>query len=131
MRTRIDEVPVYEAMASTVDAVHYNRIHIALTRLGSPLRYNLPRLRGLEILLDAHLWVVVDARSGDLPIVAWSDFEVAQRDGIDRPIACRLRLYHAQGGIITTSALDQVGEALERDLARRGQRSGSGLVRQL
>jgi hypothetical protein len=131
MKTRVDDVPVYEAMASAVDANHYNRIHIALTRLGSPLRYNLPRLRGLEILLDEHLWVVVDARSGDLPIVAWSDFEVAHRGGIDQPVACRLRLYHAQGGIITTSALDQIGEALARDLAERDVRMGTGSVRRI
>jgi hypothetical protein len=128
MKTRLDNMPVYESMGTMVDAVHYNRIHIALSRLGSPLRYDLPRLRGLDILLDERLWVVVDATRVDLPVLAWSDFEVAAREGIDRPVPCRLRLYHAQGGIITTSALDQLSEALERDLNSRGKKGGHGSV---
>lgn len=126
MRTRLDGMPVYESMSTMVDAAHYNRIHLALARIGSPLRYNLPRLRGLEILLEKHLWVVVDATRGDLPVLAWSDFEIAERGGIDQAVTCRLRLYHAHGGIITTPALDQVNEALERDLQRRGKTGGQG-----
>ncbi|MEJ2106509.1 MAG: hypothetical protein P8X48_04140 [Acidiferrobacteraceae bacterium] len=128
MRTRVDDMPVYESMSTMVDAAHYNRIHIALGRIGSPLRYNLPRLRGLEIVLDQRLWVVVDGTRQDLPVLAWSDFEAAAREGIDRPVSCRLRLYHAQGGIITTSALDQLSEALERDLQERGSNGGHGTV---
>ncbi len=102
-----------------VPAARYNRVRLALLRLGEPLRLDLPDLRHLAVELTATAWVCVDASLDDLPVAAWTDF--APRDSLHQPVPCRLRLYHAQAELI----LDRIGTSVDRLLAERLAADGS------
>lgn len=68
MRSRLDELPRYSSRSCLMAAATYNRIRLALLRLGSPLRLPLTGLRTLEMVLEKDAWVCVDASLNDHPI---------------------------------------------------------------
>jgi len=109
MYTRHEDVPLYEVCDGRLDANHYNHVQIALNHLGESLRLALPRLRSLELILQRDAWIVVDSALGDVPVIAWSDFETGHRTALHEPVACRIRLYHASADIL----LERVLEAME------------------
>jgi hypothetical protein len=103
-------------MPKTVEAAVYNHVRLALRRLGAPLRVAVPRHRGLEIILDHHRWLCVDANAEDQPVMAWMDFASHGRDDLQAPVACTLELYHRFAGLVMGSALDSLDEALNERL---------------
>lgn len=109
MYTRHDEVPVYEFRDGMLDATHYNHVHVALNRLGESLRLDLPGLKTLDLILQRDAWIVVDRAFNDIPVVAWTDFDIERRSELHMPVHCHIRLYHANAGII----LKRVLEAME------------------
>ncbi|MDH5376859.1 MAG: hypothetical protein OEX00_00880 [Gammaproteobacteria bacterium] len=113
MYTRLNEVPHLAEMNTTVDALHFNAIRVALLRLKPPIRLPLTGLRGLEILLEPDLWLVVDSSLNDLPVLAWSDFDVSHRDALHKPIACRMRFFHSHAAVIIGKVLDLAQLQLE------------------
>lgn len=114
MKSRLDDVPVLKSKSSTVDAAHFNTIRLGLLRLGAPLRYQIPELRGLDILMDDQLWLCVDRTLDDLPVIAWKDFDVAGRAGLDQPIPCTMLYFHAHGDVIVDKVLDFIASKLDR-----------------
>jgi hypothetical protein len=127
MKTRVDSVPVYESSSGFVDASHYNRVHLALNRLGAPLRVALPQLRGMEMLFDPDLWVVVDTGNNDLPIIAWSEFALREHTILDAPVHCLIRAYHVHASLIATTALDQAVSQLDERLASKRAANSRGI----
>ena len=115
MYTRHDEVPVYQYRESSIKALHYNTVQTALKRLGEELRLTIPKLKTLDLIIQRDAWVVVDRALNDIPIAAWAEFEVGQRDTLHQPINCQLRLYHANGDLI----INRVLEAMELLLGER------------
>jgi len=115
MYTRHDEVPVYEYRAAELEAALYNRVQLALKRRGEPLRLSLPQLKTLDLILQRDAWIIVDRAFGDVPVAAWADFETVGRDALHAPVRCRMRLYHANAGIVLRRTL----EALELWVAER------------
>ena len=115
MYTRHEEVPVYEIRKGELEANHYNRVQTAHKRLGKDLRLEIPGLRTLDLLLQPEAWIVVDRALNDIPIIAWSHFETEHRTSLHLPVRCRIRLYHANAGII----LQRVIEAMELLLGER------------
>jgi hypothetical protein len=115
MSWRLDDIPVYEQKATTVAAADYNRVAIALKRLGEPLIIALPGLRSLELILDHEAWIVVDRDHNEIPVLAWTDFLTEGRSSLHEPIACVLNTYHVHAPII----LEQVREFMEKTLAKR------------
>lgn len=115
MYTRHQEVPVFEFRDSELDAGRYNRVQLALKRLGGELRLQLPKLKDLDLILQRDAWVVVDTSLADLPIIAWTDLRVEGRTALNEPVPCRLRLYHANAGLLVQRVL----AAMDRILARR------------
>lgn len=115
MYTRHDEVPVFEFRDGMLDANYYNHVHIALNRCGESLRLELPGLKTLELILQRDAWIVVDRALNDIPVVAWSDFNTEHRSSLHTPVPCRIRLYHANAGIL----LKRVLEAMELILGER------------
>lgn len=113
--TRHREVPVFELRDGVVEAGHYNHVQVALNRLGEELRLALPGLKTLELILQRDAWVVVDRAFNEIPVVAWTDFQVEDRSALHAPVPCRIRLYHANAGII----LKRVLEAMDRILNDR------------
>ena len=113
-RRLIAMVPL-RTLPKTIEAAYYNRVRLALLRIGNPLRVGLPGLRGLEAIVDSDTWTVVDSLRTDNPVLAWCDFEVASRQALHEPVQCRLNLYHNQAGLIMGTAL----EALQLELKKR------------
>jgi len=118
MRTRLDELPVFEIRQLTVRASDYNLVHIALKRLGEPLRLELPKLRTLDLVLEHDAWIVIDRALNDMPVLAWIDFEVVHRHSLHEPVPCQRRTYHTHALLI----VDKVIEAMHLIL---GERLGS------
>jgi len=103
-------------MPKSIEAAIYNHVRLALRRLGSPLRVAVPGHRGLEIILDDHHWLCVDANAEDQPVMAWLDFDVHHRDNLHEPVSCTLELYHRYAGLVMGSALDSLDETLSDQL---------------
>jgi len=118
---RIADLPPLRVMPKTIEAPCYNRVRLALLRLGKPLRLSLRNPRGLEAILDDRNWVCVDATAGDLPVLAWSGFAVQGRDNLHKPVDCQVKLFHWKAGLIMGAAL----EGIESALCERLERSGS------
>jgi len=115
MRTRLDDLPVFEIQRLTVRAVDYNLVQIALKRLGTPLHIELPRLRTLELILEKDSWIVIDRALNDMPVLAWVDFGLDQRSSLHEPIPCQRRSYHTHALLI----VDKVIEAMHLILGER------------
>lgn len=104
------------AMPKTVEARVYNHVRLALLRIGSPLRVAVPGHRGLEVILEDHSWLCVDANADDQAVMAWLAFDSHHRDNLHEPIACTLELYHRFAGLVMGSVLDSLDEALAEKL---------------
>ena len=115
--TRHEEVPVFEHRPSRLDANRFNRACLALKRSGGSLRFALPTLRHLDLILQEDAWIVVDRDLNDVPLVAWTAFEVDPERRLDRPVTCRLRLFHAQAGLLLGRVLDDLAGLLDARLA--------------
>jgi hypothetical protein len=115
MSGRLDDIPVYELIESSVAAADFNLVQIALNRLGEPIDIPLTGLRRLELILERSAWVVVDHDMNDIPILAWTDFQTEGRSALHEPVPCRLKTYHMHAKVI----LEQVVTFMERELAAR------------
>jgi len=99
-------------MRKRIDAEIYNRIRVSLLREHLPWRVPLPSIRCLACVLDEHAWVCVDECHNNLPIMAWTNFRIAQREALDAPVDCELQLFHMHAGLIMGSALEALAEAV-------------------
>jgi hypothetical protein len=115
MRSRLDDLPVFESRQLSMRAEDYNLVHIALNRLGNPIRVELPRLRTLDLVLEKDAWIVVDRSLNDIPVVAWIDFKVSHRQTLHEPVACERRTYHTHALLI----VDKVIEAMHLILGEK------------
>jgi len=105
------------SMTKQVEASCYNQVQLALHRLGNPFRLDLPGHAGLEIRLEEKAWLCVDNVQGELPVLCWHSFEVANRHSLHMPIHCCLDLYHMQAGLVMGTVLDALETALKQRLA--------------
>jgi hypothetical protein len=115
MKSRLDKIPVFETRQCEIGAEHFNLVQVALKRLGSPLRLELPKLRTLDLFLDNEAWVVVDRALNDIPVLAWVEFDTRGRADISQPIPCQRRSYHTHALVI----MDKVLEAMHLLLGER------------
>ncbi len=116
MKSRLQGLPPYRAFDSVVDARHFNQVHLGLRRLGSPLRFELPHVRGMDLYLDEEVWICADRTINDLPVVAWSHFQRGRRS-LHLPIHCRVRFFHQHAGLIVTGLLRDLEQLLAEQLA--------------
>ncbi|WP_298136660.1 hypothetical protein [Acidiferrobacter sp.] len=98
-----------------IDAACYNRVALALARLGGPLNVEISVLR-ITIRVERRLWV---ARSltDHMPVMAWLNFQVAGR-GLHEAVPCEVRLYHFYGGLLMGHAPQLLVSRLDAWLAR-------------
>jgi len=115
MRSRLDELPVFETRQVDIRAEDYNLVHIALKRLGNPLRVELPKLRTLDLVLEKDAWIVVDRSLNDIPVIAWIDFKISHRQTLHEPVSCERRTYHTHALLI----IDKVIEAMHLILGEK------------
>lgn len=129
MKSYLTDIPVYETIITTVSAEHFNLVQIALKRLGSPIRLELPKLRTLDFLLDEETWIIVDRSLNDIPVMAWLDFETKDRS-LHEPLKCTLNLYHAHATIIQPRVIEAMTLLLGEKLAEQ-EKNSKGSISQL
>ncbi len=119
MIRRIRDLAPLRSIPKTVDACYYNRVRLALKRLGNPLEVELDgRLRQSDMLLTDREWLCVDRARDDLPLLAWTDFAIKERDALHAPVRCTLHLYHAHAGLLMGRALPVLDRVLQQRLAK-------------
>lgn len=107
----LDGLTPVRVLPKQIDGECYNRIRVQLLRHRRPVRVEVPDHRGLELILTDDAWLGVDAFRGDVPILAWSQFQVTQRQALYDPVPCQLSIYHKHGGLVMGSALEALAEA--------------------
>lgn len=117
MYIRHDEVPVFEYRDGVIDAVHYNTVQTAFKRLGEEIRLRIPRLKTLDLILQRDAWIIVDRAFNDVPIAAWTNFDIERRDALHTPVHCQLRLFHANAGILIKRVLEAMELLLGEQLS--------------
>lgn len=128
MRSRLPNIPVLRSVNTTIGAEPFNRARLALMRFENPLRLVLPGLRGLDMMIDRDTWLCIDRTLNDLPVLAWTDFQVTGR-GLHEPVACRALYFHAYANVIIKTALADVHRILNERLRRvEGSREGNVLI---
>jgi hypothetical protein len=115
--TRHDEVPTLRVHDSKVNANYYNHALFALKRLGKQIRFRIPKLKHLDLILQKDAWIVVDRALHDYPIVAWTEFEIKGRENVHEPIKCKIRYFHANATMIKARTLEAMEMLLSEELA--------------
>jgi len=117
--TRHNEVLILDRWPSDVDAHYFNAAQTAQKRLGEPIRFKIPTLNHLDLIVQEDAWIVVDRVLNDMPIVAWTDFQTEGRDNLHEAIACEIRLYHFAARMILNTTLDAMEVILGQYMAER------------
>ena len=112
MSRRLDDLPIYEQQITEVDAALYNRVQLLKSRRKLPIRFPLEGLRDISLILEYENWIVVDESMGDLPVMAWLDFDIKRRDNLHMPIKCKFNSYHAHAEKIVDQVLKRMTEHL-------------------
>ena len=128
MKSRLNDIPIIKSVPSYVGATHFNRVRLSQLRLDESLRLELFSLRGLDIVIDDDAWVCIDRTLGDLPVLAWTDFDKNNRNGLHQPVPCKLRFYHNHADLICGTVLDDLGRILERRLSKLCYKSSRKIV---
>ncbi len=115
---RLDKLPSMKTQAALIDASRYNRVRLALLRVGIPLRLELPNLRDMDLVLDKRLWVCIDRTLQDYPVVAWTHFDNAVRTSLHEPVPCKLQYFHPHANLIVDTVLRTMDKLLTARLAQ-------------
>ena len=81
-----------------LEGQRYNRVRLALRRLGAPIRLSIPGLRRVDMLIEEDAWIAVDSAHSDRPLLAIRDFQTAGRCALFAPMPCRVYEYSAGAG---------------------------------
>jgi len=117
MIKRLSDIPVYSSAQATIEAEIYHTIRLATQRLPLPIRISLPRFRYIDLVIDHDSWACVDRNLNDLPVVAWTEFDIANRAALHLPLNCKVSHYHFQSTQIIEGALAFAIKALEQQLS--------------
>lgn len=112
MSISINDVPVYENKIVEIPAKYFNRIRLGQIRLEDPLRLELTALKDIDVILENDTWVCIENSLNDLPVLAWTDFEVQNRNALNEPVRCKLYLYNIHAELITETALKSIYEII-------------------
>jgi len=116
MIKRLKDIPVYSSAQVSIEAEVFNTIRIATQRLSLPIRLTLPRFQYIDVVIDHESWACVDRSLNDLPVIAWTDFEITQRSALHLPINCKVSHYHFQSSQVIEGALSFIKMTLENRL---------------
>ena len=70
-------------------------------------------------MLEDEAWIVVDESLNDIPVLAWVDFDTAERTGLHEPVPCRLFTYHCHANVILDKVKEGVMGVLDERLHER------------
>ena len=116
MAMKLDDVPVIKIKPAILEAEKFNRVRLGLLRLENPLRFALPGLRGMDVIINDKAWICVDRTLYDLPVLAWTEFETTGRLGLQEPVPCKLYHYHVHANVIAGTVLNTVDRLLQERL---------------
>ena len=87
--------------------------------LGTPISVRLPGLKGIELILEANAWIVLDRSRGEVPVLAWVDFRPSSQRGLHEPVDCTLHYYHYMASGIRAKVLERMADVLETALRKQ------------
>lgn len=128
MPNRLKDVPAMARARTAIAPERYKRVRLALRRLENPLRFALPGMRGLDVVLEDRVWLCVDRTLDDLPIIAWLDFAAGAERPLHEAVPCRVQFYHFHAQGIMDTVLDHVHTLLGERLARAAPATPTGSV---
>jgi len=114
---RLADLPIFERRLDAIDGHFFNHARLALRRLGNPTRLSLEGLRGLDFIIEDHVWVCVDRTLNDIPVLAWVNFNTSGRSSLHGPVHCELRFYHCHAGVIRARVLETMERFVAEHLA--------------
>ncbi len=117
--TRHNEVLILDRRPGNVDANYFNQAQTALKRIGQQIRFKIPTLNHLDLIVQQDAWIIVDRVLNDIPVVAWTDFQTEGRNNLHEPIACEIRLYHFAARMVLKTTLDAMEDILGQSLAEQ------------
>ena len=117
--TRHNEVLILSRRPGNVDAHYFNQAQTALKRIGQQMRFKIPTLNHLDLIVQEDAWIIVDRVLNDIPVVAWTDFQTEGRDNLHMPVACEIRLYHFAARMVLKTTLDAMEDILGRSLTEK------------
>ena len=117
--TRHNEVLILDRRPGNVDAHYFNQAQTALKRIGPQMRFKIPTLNHLDLIVQDDAWIIVDRVLNDVPVVAWTDFQIDGRDSLHEPVPCEIRLYHFAARMILKTTLDAMEDILGQSLAEK------------
>lgn len=112
---RHNEIPLLQCRQQTVEAEDYNEVQTALKHFGNQIRFRIPKLRHLDLILQKNAWIVVDRALSDFPVLAWTGFQAAGRCSLQAPLKCEVKVFH----FAANTVLEHTLEAMELILGER------------
>lgn len=119
---KLEGVPPLRTLPKVVEARCFNKVRLALVRLGGPLSVEIPYLR-IEVTLDRRCWIGRSLING-IPLLAWTEFAVRGR-GLHQNVPCALHLYHFHAGLLMGTVLDNLCTELDCRLDRGDRPRGT------
>jgi hypothetical protein len=116
MPSLLDGLQPVHQLTRVISAQDYNRVRLALNRLGNPLRIPLEGMRCLEMILEDKFWICLDTCKFDRPVLAWVAFNTSGRSAIHESVSCELKFYHVHSGLIMGEVLETMGNVLQQRL---------------
>ena len=89
----------------------------ALKTFGRQIRFPIPKLKHLDLILQKDAWIVVDRALSDFPILAWTEFQTEGRDSLTEPVPCEVRIFHFAASMILRRTLEAMDLMLGEQLA--------------
>ncbi len=109
----IEKYTPLRVLPKRIQAADYNRIRLGLLHERLPWHLRLEDFRTMRIILDEHVWVCADEMQNGRPVLAWTAFRTLEREALNTPVECELRLYHIHAGLLMGSVLEALVEGIE------------------
>ena len=126
--TRHNEVMVLDSKPGEIDAHYFNVVQIALKRMGEQIRFRIPTLNHLDLIIQEDAWIVVDRVLHDIPVACWTGFQLEGRDNLHQPISCEIRIYHFAARAILKTTLDAMEDFLRESFTENDNNETAKVV---
>ena len=121
LEARLKRIPIMARREHTLDVRYYNIWRRARARWGAPIRLVLPELKKVSLIMTDRFWVCLDASRHDAFMLAWTDFQVDNRQSLHEPIECHLNYYHFAAAAVRGRSL----ELMEQHFRERMEETGT------
>ena len=113
---RLNDMPVMASRPDYMEAHYFNIWRRSRARWGTPMRFSLPGLKEINMVLTDKYWACIDSVKYDVPVLAWVDMEHDGRNSLHEPIPCITNYYHFAASAIRAKSLNLMAELLSERL---------------